>query len=137
MSFIRTSRHLLHPDSGMTHSVASEITPRAVYEGRRLWLQDAAGIGGLAAVSLAGGLLGLPAHAQGAAAVKRPGKLAALAGARSGVANAYAMEKLTPYEDVTTYNNYYEFGTDKSDPAENAHTLKTRPWTVRWRTRST
>ena len=33
--------------------------------------------------------------------------------------------------DATTYNNFYEFGTDKSDPAENAHTLKTHPWTVR------
>ena len=39
-------------------------------------------------------------------------------------------EPLTPYRDVTTYNNFYEFGTDKSDPAENAHMLKPRPWTV-------
>lgn len=37
---------------------------------------------------------------------------------------------LTPYEDVTTYNNFYEFGTDKRDPARNAHTLVPRPWTV-------
>jgi sulfoxide reductase catalytic subunit YedY len=41
-----------------------------------------------------------------------------------------ANEKLTSYEDVTTYNNYYEFGTDKTDPARSAHTLRTRPWTV-------
>jgi len=40
-------------------------------------------------------------------------------------------DKLTPYEDVTTYNNFYEFGTDKSDPARNARTLKPRPWTLR------
>ena len=40
------------------------------------------------------------------------------------------MEKLTPYKDVTTYNNFYEFGTDKADPAQHAHRLKTRPWTV-------
>src|SRR5688572_24387677 len=39
-------------------------------------------------------------------------------------------EALTPEKDITTYNNFYEFGTDKSDPAENAHTLKVRPWTV-------
>src|SRR5438046_10071804 len=39
-------------------------------------------------------------------------------------------EPMTPYRDVTTYNNFYEFGTDKSDPAANAHTLKPRPWTV-------
>ena len=36
----------------------------------------------------------------------------------------------TSFEDITTYNNFYEFGTDKADPARNAHTLKTRPWTV-------
>lgn len=41
-----------------------------------------------------------------------------------------AQEKLTPFKDVTTYNNFYEFGTDKDDPSRNAHTLKTRPWTV-------
>ena len=40
------------------------------------------------------------------------------------------MEKPTPYKDVTTYNNYYEFGTDKADPARYAKTLKPRPWTV-------
>ncbi len=39
-------------------------------------------------------------------------------------------EARTPYESVTTYNNFYEFGTDKSDPAANAHTLRSRPWTV-------
>jgi sulfoxide reductase catalytic subunit YedY len=39
-------------------------------------------------------------------------------------------EKPTPYEAVTTYNNYYEFGTDKSDPARNAGSFRTRPWTV-------
>ena len=38
--------------------------------------------------------------------------------------------KLTDYKDASTYNNFYEFGTDKADPARNAHTLKTTPWTV-------
>jgi sulfoxide reductase catalytic subunit YedY len=51
-----------------------------------------------------------------------PGSLAAAEGAQQ--------EELTPYEDVTTYNNFYEFGTDKSDPSKNAHTLRTRPWSV-------
>jgi sulfoxide reductase catalytic subunit YedY len=37
---------------------------------------------------------------------------------------------MTSHKDVTTYNNFYEFGTDKTDPSDNAHTLKTRPWTV-------
>jgi sulfoxide reductase catalytic subunit YedY len=40
-------------------------------------------------------------------------------------------DELTPYDDVTTYNNFYEFGTGKGDPVRNAHTLRTRPWTVR------
>jgi len=39
-------------------------------------------------------------------------------------------EKLTPYEDVAGYNNFYEFGTGKDDPARNAGSLRTRPWTV-------
>jgi methionine sulfoxide reductase catalytic subunit len=39
-------------------------------------------------------------------------------------------DKLTPYEDVTGYNNFYEFGTDKGDPAQNATKFKTRPWKV-------
>jgi sulfoxide reductase catalytic subunit YedY len=40
------------------------------------------------------------------------------------------IEKPTPYKDASSYNNFYEFGTDKADPAVNAHTLKTNPWTV-------
>jgi sulfoxide reductase catalytic subunit YedY len=60
----------------------------------------------------------------------RAGKLAALNPVFSKVSGAQVMEKITPYEDVTSYNNFYEFGTDKSDPARNAHTLKTQPWSV-------
>ncbi|KAG0917323.1 hypothetical protein G6F31_021322 [Rhizopus arrhizus] len=40
------------------------------------------------------------------------------------------MDKLTSLADVTPYNNYYEFGVDKGDPAANAGKLQTRPWTV-------
>src|SRR5437879_1068528 len=39
-------------------------------------------------------------------------------------------EKVTPYQYATTYNNYYEFGSDKSDPAKNAANFKAKPWTV-------
>ena len=39
-------------------------------------------------------------------------------------------DKLTRYEDITGYNNFYEFGTGKDDPQRNAHTLRTRPWHV-------
>ena len=41
-----------------------------------------------------------------------------------------AQDELTPLESVIGYNNFYEFGTGKEDPAKNAHTLRTRPWTV-------
>lgn len=108
----------LPKDRGFDHPVASEITPRHVYEGRRGLIRAALAAGAMAA--------GLPALAQGA----KPGKGAPLPGAKSTVPGAVTMEKLTSYNDVTTYNNFYEFGTDKSDPARNAGTLKTRPWTV-------
>ena len=108
-------------DHGFQHPIASEITPRAVYQQRRQLLQ------GLAA---AGALGALPALRPAQAQTARPGKLAALPGARSTVAGAMALDKLTPYKDVTSYNNFYEFGTDKADPAKYAGTLKTRPWTV-------
>jgi len=39
-------------------------------------------------------------------------------------------EELTSFEDITSYNNFYEFGTGKDDPARNAHTLETRPWSI-------
>jgi len=44
--------------------------------------------------------------------------------------NSALKESLTPYEYVTTYNNFYEFGTSKGDPAVRAHLLKTKPWSV-------
>jgi sulfoxide reductase catalytic subunit YedY len=128
MSIIRTSRHFSHPDSGMSHATPSEITPRAVYEGRRAWLKEAA-LGGLASSAL-GGLLMADAEAAESSGIVRPGKLAALPGGRSSVVGAYAMDKVTPYDKVTSYNNFYEFGTGKEDPAENAGTLKPRPWAL-------
>ncbi len=112
-----------HRDRGFFHPHADEITPRGVYEGRRDLLRLMAG--GAAGTALAA-WAGREAHAQTA----RPNKLAALPGARSAQPGAVTMEKLTPYEDVTGYNNYYEFGTDKSDPAQHAGSLQTRPWTV-------
>ncbi len=107
-------------DRGHVHPVPSEITPRAVYEGRRAWLQQ------LAAGAVGGALAGWAARealAQGTAGAKLPA-------VRSSVAGAVTMEKPTALKDATTYNNFYEFGTDKADPAAHAHTLKTRPWTV-------
>jgi methionine sulfoxide reductase catalytic subunit len=109
-------------DRGFNHLHASEITPLATYLSRRQWLQAA----GASAVGSVAALAAQHALAQTA----RPGKLAALPGAKSAVPGALLMDKLTPYGDVSGYNNYYEFGTDKADPARNAGSLKTRPWTV-------
>ena len=112
-----------HIDKGFLHRNASEITPRAVYEQRRTLLRLMAG--GAAGAMLAGW-----AQREAIAQAPSPGKLAALPGARSSIAGAMLMDKPTAYADVTGYNNFYEFGTDKSDPAQEAGSLKTRPWTV-------
>ncbi len=110
--------------SGFDHSVPSEITPLCVYQSRRDLIRlMATGAAGAGLASWAG------RHAL-AQAVQHPGKLATLPGGKSSVAGALTMEKITDYKDATTYNNFYEFGTDKADPAQHAHTLKTKPWTV-------
>ena len=110
-------------DRGLTHHQASEITSREVYEGRRSVLKT---------LALGGSGLGLASWAarDALAQTVKPGKLAALPGARSAVPGAIIMDKATPYGDASTYNNFYEFGTDKADPSKNAGTLKTKPWTV-------
>jgi len=69
-------------------------------------------------------------HLRNQLGVPVAGKLAALNAQASKVDGALVMEKVTPYKDASSYNNFYEFGTDKSDPAANAGTLKTTPWTV-------
>jgi methionine sulfoxide reductase catalytic subunit len=110
-------------DSGFDHPIASEITPRSLYENRRTWLRQFAAAGaGLALGSLTG-----TAVAQG---TPRPGKLAALPSVPSKVSGAMAIDKITDYAHASSYNNYYEFSTDKDQPARIANTLKTRPWTV-------
>lgn len=110
---IRTDR------DGFVHPRSSEITSRGAYLQRRQWLA------GLAAAGVA--WASRDAWAQTS---QRPGKLTPLSGKASTVAGATTMEKPTSYEDATSYNNFYEFGTDKSDPLANAGKLKPRPWTV-------
>ena len=111
---------------GFSHPLSSEITDPSAYSGRRGLIKlMASGLGGAALASWAG----RAAWAQ-AAGTLRPGKLPALAGEKSRVAGAITMDKLTDYKDASSYNNFYEFGTDKAEPAKNAHTLQTTPWTV-------
>ncbi|AWQ06570.1 oxidoreductase molybdopterin-binding domain protein [Bordetella bronchiseptica MBORD675] len=94
---------------------SSQITPETVWQGRRDWIARA----GLAAAAL-----GLPGWAQRAAFAQD----AALPGAPN---SRYAVvDKPTSFKDVTTYNNYYEFGLDKGDPAAHAGRLRTRPWEI-------
>ena len=99
--------------------LASEITPAPVYEKRRKFIRAAAIAGAASAFPLAQ-LFGDMPQAHAAA------KLGPLEKSPFSIG-----EEQTPLDDVTSYNNFYEFGTGKEDPARNAHTLKTRPWTVR------
>jgi methionine sulfoxide reductase catalytic subunit len=109
----------------------SDITPRHVFDARRRHLGVALAAGTLGAASPLRGLA-QPATATTASVppVARPNRLAALPAVRSSAAGAVVADKLTPYKDVTGYNNFYEFGLDKSDPARLAGSLRTRPWTV-------
>ncbi len=113
--------------SGVDAPLSSEITDRQVVENRRQWLQRAAN--GVTALG-ASGWASREAFAQAASSTEKPGKLARLTTVPSKVAGAVVMEKATAYKDATSYNNFYEFGTDKADPAANAHTLKTSPWSM-------
>ena len=93
------------------HIRSSEITPRDIYVSRRGFLGAAAGAG----LVLADGLPALAA----------PMPLQAKK-------SAYTVDdKVTPMKDATTYNNFYEFGVDKADPAQNAGNFKPTPWTIK------
>jgi sulfoxide reductase catalytic subunit YedY len=98
---------------------SSEITSKSAYMNRRAFMA-AAGAVGVAAV--AGKTIARFAHPD---AVRADTKL-------TTVPSPLSAKGLTPtsYNDITHYNNFYEFGVDKGDPARNAGRLKTRPWTV-------
>lgn len=95
---------------------SSDITPERIWRARRDVLSAAAAAGLVGSLGAAA-----PVAAQNPAAAKLAGKPSALS----------TMEKVTPYKLVTEYCNYYEFGTDKDDPAQYAPKfLKPRPWSV-------
>ena len=119
---MRVMRFGVSSDSGFVHPQASEITSESVYVQRRQWMQRMA----LAGVSAWSGAPQVWAQTL----TPRPGVLPALPATLSQVAGAQTLEKITAYADASGYNNFYEFGTDKSDPARYAHTLQTKPWTV-------
>jgi sulfoxide reductase catalytic subunit YedY len=102
---------------------SSEITPEGVYRTRRDFLKTAAGtVAGVAAVSL------FPTRSTTVAA---QGTLASLKAKSSPFSADSSVDPPTSYEIVTGYNNYYEFGTRKTDPAHNAGGFKVKPWTVK------
>ena len=86
----------------------NDVTDEYLYKSRRNFIKNA-GIG-ISSILLGTGLSSL--HA------------------KSSPSNEDLKKQLTDYKDITTYNNYYEFGTSKSDPSEYAHTLKTSPWAI-------
>jgi sulfoxide reductase catalytic subunit YedY len=99
---------------------SSEITPKSAYLNRRAFMTGAAALGAVGiGVDRVAGLL-KPQHAVEAATklqtVNSPLSTSGLT--------------LTSYKDITTYNNFYEFGVEKGDPAANAGRMKIRPWTV-------
>ena len=108
---------LIKPSSGLKYS---DVTPRDIYLNRRKFLYGLGLAGGLA---MAGGALtdlltqSVRADAQT--------KLQGMSGSPFSTT-----EKITPEKIVTTYNNYYEFGTEKDQPAKNAQKFVTSPWTV-------
>lgn len=97
---------------------SSEITPESIFKGRRKWIAAAAAVGAASVIPVARLFEDTP---QAHAAMD----LGPLAKSKFSTS-----EPRTPYDAVTMYNNFYEFGFEKDDPARYAHTLKTRPWTI-------
>jgi len=96
---------------------SAEITPKEIYLNRRKFISGL----GAAGTALAAGL-GISANARVAAAGEK------LQFQKSPLSTQG--EALTPLKDITSYNNFYEFGTDKGDPVANSGNLRTRPWKV-------
>jgi sulfoxide reductase catalytic subunit YedY len=107
---------LIRKPSNLTYA---DVTPKSLYLNRRKFLR---GIGIAGAAAVAGQSLlrmAWPSHH-------------AYAGTKLDYVKSKfdTDEKITPYNDVTHYNNFYEFGTDKGDPAKNSQGFRTSPWSV-------
>jgi sulfoxide reductase catalytic subunit YedY len=100
---------------------SSEITPKSLYLNRRTFLASAAAVG---AAALAGGVLRELASPDDV--VRAGTKIDGIQKSKFSTD-----EKITPAKDVENYNNYYEFSTDKYEPAGLAKNFRTRPWTVK------
>ena len=101
---------------------SSEITPERIYLDRRRFMKEAAkAAAAVAATPTVLAACDVPARNRGPAAVAEELEVAM---------GESLQEELTPYEDVTTYNNFYEFGTAKEDPSRNSGSFEPRPWTL-------
>ena len=106
---------LIKKPSGLT---PADVTPQNIYFSRRNFLRGL-GIAGAATVG-----------ERFASIFSHPGIVQANTKLSTVKSNYTVDEKVTPENDVTHYNNFYEFGTDKGDPAKNAQNFRTSPWTV-------
>ncbi len=107
---------LIKKPSGLT---LADVTPQNIYFNRRNFLR---GLGIAGAATVVGDRL--------TSILSHPGIVQASTKLSTIKSNYTVEEKITPENDVTHYNNFYEFGTDKGDPAENAQNFRTSPWTV-------
>jgi sulfoxide reductase catalytic subunit YedY len=100
---------------------SSEITPKSLYMNRRRFLTGAAIAGAAAATGI------------GLRAIVMPSTTALAGNKIDGIKKSplSTTETVTPYKDVTNYNNYYEFSTEKDEPAKLAKNFRTRPWKVK------
>ncbi|MDB4173072.1 protein-methionine-sulfoxide reductase catalytic subunit MsrP [bacterium] len=97
---------------------SSDITPESVYLDRRRFLSGAA----IAGTGLAASSLLLPNRTEAATSK---------AAFKDLVKSKYSIkDKPTSFKSITTYNNFYEFGTDKGAPARSAKNFKTKPWKI-------
>jgi len=108
---------------------SSEITPESLYVRRRELMKNAALAAGTA-IAFGGSLLWLAGKSPPPDAPDEPTIAAAAPAAQPSPPAGPNGEAVTSYQSITTYNNFYEFGLDKDDPARNANTLRPRPWTI-------
>jgi sulfoxide reductase catalytic subunit YedY len=111
---------LIKPSTGIR---SSEVTPRKLYVNRRQFIQQTTGA---AIAAAAGGILGSEALLRAATPAAHGRKLPNV----KKNPTFSVSDAPNSWEQITTYNNYYEFGPDKDDPADNARNFKTEPWKV-------
>ncbi len=106
----------------------NDVTPEAIYLARRDFMRGALTIGAGLSAAVSTGALAAPSQTTDTD-LPGPGWIKQkIAGATADTQNL--KEMLTPYEHVSSFNNFYEFGYEKSDPAEKSHKFKPYPWKV-------